>query len=379
MASKQRLDLQLLTRGLAVSRQQAQQLIRAGKVRDGAGQLLDKPGVEVSDDLELQVEQPPRFVSRGGEKLLAGLEAFPIVVDGRVCLDGGISTGGFTDCLLQHGAQFDARSDSGDTALLWAAIKNHVEIATVLLEAGADKEAKDSDGYTALHWAALQGHLGCARLLVEAMADVSKQNKEGKTALDVARRKGHAACVALLDPDAPALPPPQRFALERTVDGWQYGSGMDYTPPAAPTVVPPEALALSTICRAPSDATSEVDCIRSSQSRATGFSILSCVLRLSKRFPEYIIPALATSLRIVPSICFRKSGPSKSSIMHINASRAFPPSTPNKLMMAFFPAPVSENFETILFLTRSSADMVPNGKSPPLYYYIRERTYTETC
>ena len=58
MASKQRLDLQLLTRGLAVSRQQAQQLIRAGKVRDGAGQLLDKPGVEVSDDLELQVEQP---------------------------------------------------------------------------------------------------------------------------------------------------------------------------------------------------------------------------------------------------------------------------------------------------------------------------------
>ena len=104
MASKQRLDLQLLTRGLAVSRQQAQQLIRAGKVRDGAGQLLDKPGVEVSNDLELQVEQPPRFVSRGGEKLLAGLQAFPIVVEGRVCLDGGISTGGFTDCLLQHGA-----------------------------------------------------------------------------------------------------------------------------------------------------------------------------------------------------------------------------------------------------------------------------------
>ena len=91
MASKQRLDLQLLTRGLAVSRQQAQQLIRAGKVRDGAGQLLDKPGVEVSNDLELQVEQPPRFVSRGGEKLLAGLQAFPIVVEGRMCLDGGIS------------------------------------------------------------------------------------------------------------------------------------------------------------------------------------------------------------------------------------------------------------------------------------------------
>ena len=104
MSSKQRLDLQLLTLGLASSRQQAQQLIRAGKVRDVAGQLLDKPGLEVATDRALVVEKPPRFVSRGGEKLLAGLEAFPIAVQGKVCLDGGISTGGFTDCLLQHGA-----------------------------------------------------------------------------------------------------------------------------------------------------------------------------------------------------------------------------------------------------------------------------------
>ncbi|QNI95387.1 ribosomal RNA methyltransferase FtsJ family [Synechococcus sp. A15-127] len=120
MASKQRLDLQLLTRGLAASRQQAQQLIRAGKVRDGAGQLLDKPGVEVSGDLELQVEQPPRFVSRGGEKLLAGLKAFPIVVNGRVCLDGGISTGGFTDCLLQHGASRVYGVDVGYGQTAWS-------------------------------------------------------------------------------------------------------------------------------------------------------------------------------------------------------------------------------------------------------------------
>ena len=84
MASKQRLDLQLVTRGLAVSRQQAQQLIRAGKVRDLHGQILDKPGQDVSDQLELVVEQPPRFVSRGGEKLLAGLTAFPIDVSERV-------------------------------------------------------------------------------------------------------------------------------------------------------------------------------------------------------------------------------------------------------------------------------------------------------
>ena len=103
MARKQRLDLELVERGLATSRQQAQQLIRAGKVRSG-DRVLDKPGLDVTPELELQVEQPARFVSRGGEKLLAALEAFPLALEGRVCLDGGISTGGFTDCLLQHGA-----------------------------------------------------------------------------------------------------------------------------------------------------------------------------------------------------------------------------------------------------------------------------------
>ena len=103
MARRQRLDLELVARGLAVSRQQAQQLIRSGRVRSG-DRVLDKPGVDVAAELELQVEQPPRFVSRGGEKLVAALEQLPIQVAGRVCLDGGISTGGFTDCLLQHGA-----------------------------------------------------------------------------------------------------------------------------------------------------------------------------------------------------------------------------------------------------------------------------------
>ena len=120
MASKQRLDLQLLTLGLATSRQQAQQLIRAGKVRDGAGQLLDKPGMDIAVDRLLTVERPPRFVSRGGDKLLAGLEAFPISVEGRVCLDGGISTGGFTDCLLQHGAQRVYGVDVGYGQTAWS-------------------------------------------------------------------------------------------------------------------------------------------------------------------------------------------------------------------------------------------------------------------
>ena len=67
MASKQRLDLELLTRGLVSSRQQAQQLIRAGKVRDGAGTLLDKPGTEVTPERELRVEQLPALSLRGGK------------------------------------------------------------------------------------------------------------------------------------------------------------------------------------------------------------------------------------------------------------------------------------------------------------------------
>ncbi len=119
MARRQRLDLELVRRGLAASRQQAQQLIRAGKVR-GGDQLLDKPGTEVLPDLELHVETPPRFVSRGGEKLLAALEAWPIQVQGRICLDGGISTGGFSDCLLQHGAQRVYGIDVGYGQTAWS-------------------------------------------------------------------------------------------------------------------------------------------------------------------------------------------------------------------------------------------------------------------
>ena len=119
MARRQRLDLELVRRGLAVSRQQAQQLIRAGKVR-GGDQLLDKPGTEVAPELELHVETPPRFVSRGGEKLLAALEALPIRVQGRICLDGGISTGGFSDCLLQHGAQRVYGIDVGYGQTAWS-------------------------------------------------------------------------------------------------------------------------------------------------------------------------------------------------------------------------------------------------------------------
>src|SRR3954470_14397207 len=102
---KMRLDELLLARGLAESRSQAKALIMAGRVLRGT-ERLDKPGKEFLEDTPLQVEQPPRFVSRGGEKLSGFLQAFPteIVLAGAHVLDLGASTGGFTDCVLQAGA-----------------------------------------------------------------------------------------------------------------------------------------------------------------------------------------------------------------------------------------------------------------------------------
>jgi 23S rRNA (cytidine1920-2'-O)/16S rRNA (cytidine1409-2'-O)-methyltransferase len=96
---KKRLDVLLVERGLVESRAQAQALVLAGLVPG-----YDKPGHQVDEDAELVVERPPRFVSRGGEKLANALAQVEIELDGRDCVDLGASTGGFTDCLLQGGA-----------------------------------------------------------------------------------------------------------------------------------------------------------------------------------------------------------------------------------------------------------------------------------
>ncbi|MDP6833887.1 MAG: TlyA family RNA methyltransferase [Prochlorococcaceae cyanobacterium ETNP1_MAG_9] len=119
MSRKQRLDLHLLKKGLATSRQKAQQLIRAGRVRDKNGKVLDKPGQNVPEELDLLIEESPRFVSRGGEKLFEALGQFEVEVNGKVCLDGGVSTGGFTDCLLQHGAKRVYSIDVGYGQIAW--------------------------------------------------------------------------------------------------------------------------------------------------------------------------------------------------------------------------------------------------------------------
>jgi len=99
-----RIDQLLVQRGLAPSRDQAQRLIRAGRVRVD-GQLQIKPAHAVADDAKPAVEESPRFVGHGGEKLEAAFTQWNLDATGRVCLDVGSSTGGFTDCLLQHGAR----------------------------------------------------------------------------------------------------------------------------------------------------------------------------------------------------------------------------------------------------------------------------------
>jgi 23S rRNA (cytidine1920-2'-O)/16S rRNA (cytidine1409-2'-O)-methyltransferase len=96
---RKRLDVLLVERGLAESREQAKALVMAGLVHG-----YDKPGQQVSDDAELEVERPPRFVSRGGEKLAHALDLLHVDPAGKDCLDIGASTGGFTDVLLQRGA-----------------------------------------------------------------------------------------------------------------------------------------------------------------------------------------------------------------------------------------------------------------------------------
>ncbi len=118
-AAKVRLDQLLVDRGLVESRQRARALIMAGKVQVGTG-LLDKPGVKVPADsaLSLQGQDHP-FVSRGGIKLAAALQAVPVSVADLICLDVGASTGGFTDCLLQNGARRVYAVDVGYGQLAW--------------------------------------------------------------------------------------------------------------------------------------------------------------------------------------------------------------------------------------------------------------------
>ena len=115
---KERLDRLLVLRGHAESGEQARRLIMAGEVSVD-GQVSDKPGKLVPSDSVVQVRTPLAYVSRGGSKLAAALEAFALDVGGMVAVDVGASTGGFTDCLLQHGAARVFAVDVGYGQLAW--------------------------------------------------------------------------------------------------------------------------------------------------------------------------------------------------------------------------------------------------------------------
>lgn len=119
-STRRRADALLAERGLAPSRSAAAESVRAGRVRLGAdGPSVAKPSQLLDPEADLVVVGGDRFVSRGGEKLAAALEALPVRVEGRDCLDVGASTGGFTDCLLQAGAARVVALDVGYGQLDW--------------------------------------------------------------------------------------------------------------------------------------------------------------------------------------------------------------------------------------------------------------------
>ena len=145
MIKKSRLDLYLIYKGLCETRQKAQGLILAGKVKDINGKIFDKPGQQVLIGTEFIIESEPQFVSRGGEKLLEALKKLNINVKDRVCIDAGISTGGFTDCLLQQGAKMVYGIDVGYGQTAWK-IRNNPKVK--LFERSNIRNLKPLDIYS---------------------------------------------------------------------------------------------------------------------------------------------------------------------------------------------------------------------------------------
>jgi 23S rRNA (cytidine1920-2'-O)/16S rRNA (cytidine1409-2'-O)-methyltransferase len=115
---KERADALLVARGLCESREQAKRLILAGEVKSG-DRVVDKPSTKFPEDAPLEIKEKPRYVGRGGLKMEGALAAFGISPEGWTCMDVGASTGGFTDCLLQHGAAKVHAVDVGTNQLVY--------------------------------------------------------------------------------------------------------------------------------------------------------------------------------------------------------------------------------------------------------------------
>lgn len=118
MLKKERIDLLLVSRKLCESRETAKRLILAGKVKSGT-RVIQKPSEKVFNDSDLTIKENQKYVSRGGLKLEKALETFCVDPSEMLCLDVGASTGGFTDCLLQHGARKVYAIDVGTNQLVW--------------------------------------------------------------------------------------------------------------------------------------------------------------------------------------------------------------------------------------------------------------------
>ena len=127
MAAKERVDVLLVARGLCDTREQAKRLVLAGEVRTG-DRVIDKPSTKLLADAPLTLKEKPKYVGRGGLKMEGALDAFGISPEGRVCLDIGASTGGFTDCLLQRGATRVHAVDVGTNQLVWK-LRNDPRVA----------------------------------------------------------------------------------------------------------------------------------------------------------------------------------------------------------------------------------------------------------
>ncbi|MCG9890768.1 MAG: TlyA family RNA methyltransferase [Thermosynechococcaceae cyanobacterium MS004] len=247
---------------LCDSRQQAQRLIQAGEVQVNH-QVVDKPGTAVSTDAEILLKARSPYVSRGGEKLIKALQTFPIQTMGRICLDGGISTGGFTDCLLQSGAAQVYGVDVGYGQVAW---KLRTDPRVILKERTNLRQLSPGDLYAAdatlpdlgvidVSFISLTKVLPAFWFLLqpprEAILLVKPQFEVGKARIGkhgvVRNPKDQAAAIATVLDTALAL-------------GWRYG-GVTWSPLVGPAgniefllwlgmdcqSVPPTSIALQTL------------------------------------------------------------------------------------------------------------------------------------
>ena len=179
MSEKKRLDVLLTERGLQESRQRAQAVIMSGEVFVN-GQRVDKPGTAVAEDAQIEVRGGTlAYVSRGGLKLEKAMAAFPIDLNGAVCADIGASTGGFTDCMLQNGAEKVYAVDVGYGQLAW---KLRSDPRVVCLERTNARYLTTEQIPEPLDFASIDVSFISLKLIFPALYELLKE-------------KGHVACL----------------------------------------------------------------------------------------------------------------------------------------------------------------------------------------